>query len=152
MHTFTTFHHDPTTSFSFSKMYWVKRGFFWGGTIYFAARARAGGHNFFCCSGGVRVFFAFWAGRGHPFFAVWTRDLLLALLFGRWCVFCCFLGGVRVFLLLGRGTEVHSLTGLLGLASGGPATKRTKQCRNERLPSPSKEAHVQGHTPRKRVR
>ena len=82
--------------------------------------------------GGCRVFvFAVWAwgGRGRVYdFAVWGEG-------GR--CFCCFGGGaffwlfgretLFVFLLLGRGTGVHSLTGLPGLALMDYSTKQQKQ-------------------------
>ena len=76
--------------------------------------------------------------------------LFIFLLFGRWacfcfcclgeCVFflfCCCLGGVRFYVfavwvggffwLFGRGTGVHSLTGLPGSSSSDSTTKKTKQ-------------------------
>ena len=56
-----------------------------------------GGVFFFCCLGGVVFFFAVWAG------------------------------GVIFFLLFGRGTGVHSLTGLPGSSLSDPTTKKTKQ-------------------------
>ena len=60
----------------------------------------------FCCLGGG-FFFAVWAG---------VRVYFV----------CCFGGGL-VFLLFGRGTGVHSLTGLPGSSSSDPTTKKTKQ-------------------------
>ena len=54
-----------------------------------------------CC------FFAVWAG-GVTVFAVWA-------------------GGVSFFWLFGRGTGVHSLTGLPGLSSSDPTTKKTNR-------------------------
>ena len=78
----------------------------------------------FCCLGR-------WA---CSFLAVWAG--------GRVFFFCC-LGGVRVlifavwagacfFLLFGRGTGVHSLTGLPGSSSSDPTTKKTKQKKEEK--------------------
>ena len=77
----------------------------------------------FCCLGGGRV----------SFFAVWAEACFF-LLFGRGSCFCfCCLGGVCglfcffFVLLFGRGTGVHSLTGLPGSSSSDPTTKKTKQ-------------------------
>ena len=75
--------------------------------IFFAV---GGGRVFlFCCLGGWRVlFFAVWVSGGRVlFFAVWA---------GRVC-----------FLLFGRGTGVHSLTGRPGSSLSDPTTKKTKQ-------------------------
>ena len=46
---------------------------------------------------------------------------------GRVLFFAVWAGGVLFFLLFGRGTGVHSLTGLPGLSSSDPTTKKTKQ-------------------------
>ena len=71
--------------------------------------AGAGGQSlFFLPFGRVRVhFFSVWAGCMFIVFAVWA--------------------GGRFFWLSGRGTGVHSLTGLPGSALRGPTTKTTKQ-------------------------
>ena len=112
-----------------------------------AQTALFGPGAYFCCLGGwacvfcllfgrVGGFFVFPAWAGAVFFAVWAgrfffllfgRWLFLFLLFGRVCVFvfCC-MSGCVCFLLFGRGTGVHSLTGLPGSSSRGP-TKKTKQ-------------------------
>ena len=66
----------------------------------------------------------FSAGKSVHFFVVWS--FLLFGLFGRY-VFCCLGGGVFHFLLFGRGTGVHSLTGLPGSSLSDPTTKKTKQ-------------------------
>ena len=66
-----------------------------------------GGVVMFCCLGGGRVFFfPFWAGS---------------------CV---------LFLLCGRGTGVHSLTGLPGSSSSDPTTKKTKQQKQKKARVP----------------
>ena len=94
-------------------------------------------------------FFAVWAGGRVYLFAVWAGGVFCFLLFGPGaCFFCCLggcmfvffcsLGGVLFvfwlfgrgpcfFLLFGRGTGVHSLTGLPGSSLSDPTTKRTKQ-------------------------
>ena len=72
------------------------------------------------------MFFAVWAG-AFLFFAAWAGGVFCCLGGVRVYFFCC-LGGGRVFLLLfGRGSGVHSLTGLPGSSSSDPATKKTKQ-------------------------
>ena len=73
---------------------------------------------FSCCLGGGRVFFvAVWAGACF-FWCVGG---------GRVLVFAVWVGGVFFFLLFGRGTGVHSLTGLPGSSLSDPTTKKTKQ-------------------------
>ena len=74
--------------------------------------------TFFCCLGGGVVFF---------FFFLFAPGACLC--------FCC-LGGGRVcfFLLFGRGTGIHSLTGLPGSSSSDPTTKKTKQAK-KRVPT-----------------
>ena len=62
---------------------------------------------FFCCLGGGRVYF----------FDVWAGDVLL------------------FFLLFGRGTGVHSLTGLPGSSLSDPTTKKTKQQKKKKTGS-----------------
>ena len=82
-------------------------------------------------------FFAVWAAGRVFVFAVWARA---------WLCFCC-LGGGRVFfpfwagscvlfLLFGRGTGVHSLTGLPGSSSSDPTTKKTKQQKQKKARVP----------------
>ena len=105
---------------------------------------------FFAVWAGERVlFFAVWAGGVFLFLAVWAGVVFLFLLFGPGacffvcclgrgaCSFFCCLGGGFFFcclgrehvffLLFGRGTGVHSLTGLLGSSLSDPTTKKTKQ-------------------------
>ena len=83
---------------------------------------------FFAVWAGVVFFFAVWAG-GVFFFAVWAGGRVL--FFAVWaeaCSFFCCLGRERFFFLLfGRGTGVHSLTGLPGSSLSDPTTKKTKQ-------------------------
>ena len=70
---------------------------------------------FFCCLGGGRVFFFGCLGGGRVLvFAVWAG-----------CVF---------FLLFGRGTGVHSLTGLPGSSLKEPTKKTKQQKKNGFLP------------------
>ena len=77
---------------------------------------------FCCCLGGGRVFFfAAWA-MSFFFFAVWAGGVFI--FFAVWCVRVCVCVCVCVwvcvcvcFLLFGRGTGVHSLTGLPGSSS-----------------------------------
>ena len=71
--------------------------------------------------GGGRSFFFFLLfGRcACFFFVVWAGVACLC--------FCCLAGGRFCFLLFGRGTGVHSLTGLPGSSSSDPTTKKTKQ-------------------------
>ena len=80
---------------------------------------------FFCCLGGGRVFFAVWG---------WA---FIFLLFGRWACFflAVWAGGVFFFffLLFGRGTGVHSLTGLPGSSKRDPTTQTTNQ-KTKRFP------------------
>ena len=64
------------------------------------------------------VVFAVWAG-GWLFFLLVGRGACFFLLFGP--------GACHLFLLFGRGTGVHSLTGLPGLSSSDPTTKKTQQ-------------------------
>ena len=66
--------------------------------------------------GGGVVFFVFavWAG-GDFFFAVWA-------------------GGVFFFLLSGRGSGVHSLTGLPGSSLSDPTTKKQTTKKTTRIP------------------
>ena len=68
---------------------------------------------FFLLFGQVRV----------DFFAVWGGSFLF---------FCCLGGGV--FFLFGRGTGVHSLSGLPGSSSSDPTTKKTKQQKKKTFP------------------
>ena len=78
--------------------------------LFFCCCLGGGGLIFFCCLGGGRVLF----------FAVWV-------------------GGVIFFLLFGRGTGVHSLTGLPGSSLSDPTTKKTKQQKKKNgfpLPGP----------------
>ena len=100
--------------------------------------------------GGGVFCFAVWAGGVFVFFAVWAVGVFLFCCLGGACYSFCCLGGVRVvfcclagcrvffcclggwrflffFLLFGRGTGVHSLTGLPGLSVRDPTTKKTKQ-------------------------
>ena len=89
-----------------------------GGFFFFAGRVFS---FFFCCLGrGVFIFPPVWAGvvfcvvlfrrgGGGCCFAVWAGDVFLLLL------------------LFGRGTRVHSLTGLPGSSLRDPATQKTKQ-------------------------
>ena len=97
------------------------------------------------------MFFAVWAGvvffllfgRVAFFFAVWAGAFFF--LFGRvsFFFFDCCLGGGRFFLLFGRGTGVHSLTGLPGSSSSDPTTKKTKQQQKKTwVPLPSTEMRV----------
>ena len=80
--------------------------------------------SFFAVWAGWRVFFLFGRGRVYVF-AVWA---------GRVYVFCC-LGGWRVFFLLfGRGTGVHSLTGLPGSSLSDPTTKRPNSKKKHMFP------------------
>ena len=102
--------------------------------------------RFFLLLGRVGMFILL-LGRGRVFvFAVWAVPFFFFLFrrcafifFSVWagCFFCC-LGGGRVFclgggggacvfLLFGRRTGVHSLTGLPGLSLRDPTTKQTKQ-------------------------
>ena len=74
------------------------------GCVYFFCWRRT---CFFCCLGGWRFCF---------FFAVWAGA----------CFFCC-LGRGRVFLLVGRGTGIHSLTRLPGSSRSDPTTKATER-------------------------
>ena len=60
------------------------------------------------------LFLLFGPGACHFFFAVWA--------------------GACFFLLFGRGTGVHSLTGLPGLSSD-PTTKKTKQPKKKKVPT-----------------
>ena len=120
----------------------------------------------FCCLGFSGVFFfAVWAGawdrpnsnkKKHaprPFRACFLCCLgggvFIFLLFGRGggrICFCCLGGGVVFFLLFGRGscfvvlfgrgTGVHSLTGLPGSSSRGPTTTKTKQQKKKKARVP----------------
>ena len=91
---------------------------------------------FFCCSGGwACLSFAVWAGACYLFFAVLGRGMFF-LPFGLGACFCFSVwaggggrgaGGSFVLLLFGRGTGVHSLTGLPGSSSSNPTIKKTKQ-------------------------
>ena len=97
----------------------------------------------FCClvfffAFRVLFFFAVWAGcvllfcclGGAAFFLLFGRRRVCLLLFGRGaCSFFAVRAGERVFpfLLFGRGTGLHSLTGLPGSSSSDPTTKKTKQ-------------------------
>ena len=66
----------------------------------------------------VVVFMFLLFGRGASvFFAVWAAGVF---------IFCCLGGGVFHFLLIGRATGVHSLTGLPGSSLRGPTTKKTR--------------------------
>ena len=76
----------------------------------------AGGGWFYCLGGRGR-------GRVFFFFAVWAGGVFILLLFGR----------VSFFLLFGRRTGVHSLTGQPGSALRGPTTKKTKQQKTHEL-------------------
>ena len=98
------------------------------------------------CARGRGFIFAVWAGacfvllfgRGACFFFCCLCEGACFHFCAGSCCFCC-LGGVRVcfaafwargvfiLLLFGRGTEVHSLTGLPGSSLRGPTTKKTKQ-------------------------
>ena len=81
------------------------------------------------------------------FFSVWAVCIFFFFPFGRgaclfvavWAGACCFFlfrrgGGVFIVLLFGRGTGVHSLTGLPGSSSSHPTTKKTKQPTKMRVP------------------
>ena len=79
------------------------------------------------------------------FFAVWAG--------GRIYVFCClgrgvffffavWAGGVFIFLLFGRGTGVHSLTGLPGSSLSDPTTKKTEQQKKHGFPQ---RVHIYNH-------
>ena len=72
-------------------------------------------------------------GRGVCFFlAVWAGACFhfCCLGGGRVYVFAVWAGGVFLFLLSGRGTGVHSLTGLPGSSLSDPTTKKTNQQKN----------------------
>ena len=95
-----------------------------GGRVYFFAVWAGGRDCFVCCFGAGRVFFgclgwwllfffALLVGRGTFFLAVWAGSCFP--------FFCC-LGGCRFFLLFGRGTGIHSLTGLPGSSLRDPIT------------------------------
>ena len=91
-------------------------------------------------------FLLFGPGGVFFFFAVWAVVGFFFLLFGPGGVFfffCCLGGGlfffvvwagVVFFLLFGRGTGVHSLTGLPGSSLSDPTTKKTKQQKKTRVP------------------
>ena len=74
----------------------------------------AGACLFFSCLSGGSCFFCC-LGRVHFFFAVWA-------------------GGMFFVSLFGRGTRVHSLTGLPGSSLRDPTTKKTKQQKKTRVP------------------
>ena len=81
----------------------------------------AGGVFLFCCLGGGPCFFVFCClGRGRVVFLLFGRG-------GRGGGSGGGGGGACFFLLFGRGMGVHSLTGLPGLSSSDPTTKKTKQ-------------------------
>ena len=85
-----------------------------GGVFLFLLFGR--GACFFCClDGGVFIFglLFVWGGGG-------------ACLFFLFC-FCCLGIFVCFVLLFGRGTGIHSLTGLHGSSLRDPPTKKTKQ-------------------------
>ena len=78
----------------------------WAGGVFFFA-VWAGIVFFFCClGGGACSFCAVWAGGAFFFLAVWA-------------------GSVFFFLLSGRGTGVHSLSGLPSSSLSNPTTKKT---------------------------
>ena len=87
--------------------------------------------------GGACVGFCCLGGRGE-------EGVCFCCLGGAACSFLCCLGGgisfllfgrSRVFLLLfGRGTGVHSLTGLPDSAFRGPTTQKTKQQKKKKFP------------------
>ena len=100
-----------------------------------------GGWRVFVCSLGGCIFFCLLFGRVAFFFfcLLFGRVACFCLLFGRLRFFFCLLlgrvaclffavwAGGYFFLLFGRGSGVHSLTGLPGSSSSDPATKKTKQ-------------------------
>ena len=106
----------------------------------------AGGHDLFLLFGrGGCSFFAVWAGVVCVFLLFGPGAFFFFLLFGPGDVFffCCLGGGVFFllfgpwaffFLLFGRGTGVHSLTGLPGSSLSDPTTKKTKQQTKTRVP------------------
>ena len=53
---------------------------------------------------------------------------------GRVLLLAVWVGGVIFVLLFGRGTGVHSLTGLPGSSLSDPTTKKTKQQKKTRVP------------------
>ena len=90
----------------------------------------------FCCLGGGRVLFCC-VGGGRDLFLVFGRGRVNFLRFGRGACFCfCCLGGGRVFLLFGRRTGVHSLTGLPGSSLSDPTTKKDQTSGLARLLPP----------------
>ena len=92
---------------------------------------------FFCCLGGWSLFFAVWAG-ACSFFAVWAGGVFfffLAVWAGCVIFFAVWAGGVYFSLLFGRGTGVHSLTGLPGSSLSDPTTKKTKQQKRKKTGS-----------------
>ena len=88
---------------------------------------------------GACLFFAVWAGVCVLLFAVWAGGVFF--LFAVWaeCLFfTVWAGGVVFSLLFGRGTEVHSLTGLPGSSLSDPTTKKTEQQKKKKTRVPSK--------------
>ena len=78
------------------------------------------------CSGGVFCFFWLF-GRGLFFCCLGRVDMVfLAVWAAGVLFFCCWGGWLFLFLLSGRGTGVHSLTGLPGSSLRDPATKKAK--------------------------
>ena len=80
---------------------------------------------FFCLGAGRALFFAVWAGGVFFFFAVWAGCVFF---------FAVWAGGVFFSLLFGRGTGVHSLTGLPGSSLSDLITKKTKQPKKKKVP------------------
>ena len=91
----------------------------WAGIVFFFFR--------FCCLGGVggeRVcFFCLLFGRVRVFLLFGGSGGWLRFFFAVWA-------GWIFFFLFGRGTGVHSLTGLPGSSLSDPTTKKTKQQKN----------------------
>ena len=88
------------------------------GVSFFLLFGRGACFFFLLFGPGACVFFVFavWAGGVVVFFCCLGR--------GRVIVFAVWAGGRAFFLLFGRGTGVHSLTGLPGLSSSDPTTKK----------------------------
>ena len=78
-----------------------------GGVLFFSFSIWAGGMLFFCCLGGV---------------VLWAGGVFMFLLF--WRVAC-------FSLLFGRGTGVHSLTGLPSSSLSDPTTKKDQTAKKE---------------------
>ena len=118
---------------------------FWTGlgeACLFVCCLGGGSYLFFSCLGGGEV----GGGGGVLFFAVWAggekRACVFCCLGGVACsFFCCLGGGSCLFLLFGRGTGVHSLTGLPGSAFRGPTTQKTKQQKKKESPCCMRHKH-----------